>query len=111
MSAALSVYFETRLVGRLLQKGEGGLLFEYDASWLSSPEALPLSIRLPLRPGPFEGELCRTFFSNLLPEGATRALIARKLGVSESNDFGLLEALGGECAGALRTARAEGGGL
>jgi len=41
MSAALSVFIETRRVGRLLQAGEG-LRFEYDASWLSSPDALPL---------------------------------------------------------------------
>jgi len=41
------------------------------------------------------------FFSNLLPESELRRIIARKLGLSENNDFALLEAVGGECAGAV----------
>lgn len=41
------------------------------------------------------------FFSNLLPEGEVRQQIARRLGVSVGNDFGLLTAIGGDCAGAV----------
>ena len=40
------------------------------------------------------------FFVNLLPEGRVREAVARQLGLSATNDFGLLEAVGGECAGA-----------
>ena len=42
------------------------------------------------------------FFSGVLPEGRSRELISRILGVSETNDFALLERIGGECAGAVR---------
>lgn len=115
MAETLNVYRETQLIGRLHQDAKGGFAFQYDPKWLSDTGAIPLSIRLPLRPEPFDNDACRIFFANLLPEGSTRALITRKLGISESNDFKLLEALGGECAGALsilppgRKANAQGG--
>ena len=44
------------------------------------------------------------FFGGLLPEGEPRRLIARRLGVSERNDFALLAAIGGDCAGAITLA-------
>ena len=44
---------------------------------------------------------CRPFFGGVLPEGRSRELISRILGVSETNDFALLERIGGECAGAV----------
>lgn len=49
----------------------------------------------------------RPFFANLLPESDLRRVIARKLGLSEQNDFALLEAVGGECAGAVSLLPAE----
>ena len=44
---------------------------------------------------------CRGFFAGVLPEQAQREMIARNLGISERNDFALLERIGGECAGAV----------
>lgn len=47
--------------------------------------------------------LAPPYFSNLLPEGAMRSLIARELGVSADRDFPLLEYLGGDhLIGAVR---------
>jgi len=62
---------------------------------------VPLSIRLPLREAPYGDAQARPFFANLLPESGLRRFIARRLGISEQNDFALLEAVGGECAGAV----------
>lgn len=101
MSETLNVFWGSKLAGRLRRDDKSGLEFQYASEWLSDEAAIPVSIRLPLRPEPFDDDACRVFFGNLLPEGSTRTLIARKLGISESNDFKLLEVLGGECAGAL----------
>ncbi|MBI3296731.1 MAG: type II toxin-antitoxin system HipA family toxin [Elusimicrobia bacterium] len=101
MSGVLDVYWGARLAGRLREDDGGRFEFRYDPGWLGDPEAMAISIRMPLRPEPFDEAVCRVFFGNLLPEGPTRRLITGKLGISESNDFKLLEALGGECAGAL----------
>lgn len=73
----------------------------YDPAWLARPDAFPISVSLPLGPELLAGPAVAAFFANLLPEGAARAQVARRLGVSESNDAALLRALGGDCAGAL----------
>lgn len=41
------------------------------------------------------------FFDGLLPEGEIRRMIAHDFGLDERDVFGLLEALGRDCAGAL----------
>jgi len=101
MSEALSVYWGKRLVGRLWLDDKHRLLLQYDPGWLSAADASPLSLRLPLQKEPFDPDHARPFFANLLPEADVRTRIARGLGVSESNDFKLLEELGGDCAGAI----------
>jgi serine/threonine-protein kinase HipA len=40
-------------------------------------------------------------FGGLLPEGDVREVLARNLGISERNDYGLLEEVGGDVAGAI----------
>lgn len=101
MSGILAAYLNTQKVGRLwLGKGRD-FNFQYDTDWLASESAIPLSLSLPLQAAPFGPDRTHPFFSNLLPESELRRLVARKLGLSEKNDFALLEAVGGECAGAL----------
>lgn len=101
MSDALSVYLSNERVGRLWLNQRRDFLFEYDAAWLTSGNAVQLSMTLPLQKEPFDNDMARPFFSNLLPESELRSIIARGLGLSEGNDFALLEAIGGECAGAV----------
>lgn len=101
MSGLLNVCWGAKLAGRLREDDGGRFEFRYEAAWLEDPEAMAISVRLPLRAEPFDDASCRVFFGNLLPEGQTRRLITGKLGISESNDFKLLEVLGGECAGSL----------
>jgi serine/threonine-protein kinase HipA len=101
MTDALKVLWGKNRIGTLSLTEKRAFVFQYTDEWLDDPKALPLSIRLPLQKEPFPDEACRIFFANLLPEGAVRSLIARKFGLSESNDFMLLRAIGGECAGAI----------
>src|SRR5690606_32636581 len=56
---------------------------------------------LPLQAEPFGDHAARPFFAGLLPEGQLRRLISQQLQVSRQNDFALLAAIGGECAGAI----------
>lgn len=101
MSDVLNVYLHVFKVGRLwLEKGRR-FSFQYDQDWLAGESSVPLSIGLPLRPEPYTDDTARAFFANLLPESELRKVIARKLGLSEGNDYALLEAIGGECAGAV----------
>ena len=79
----------------------GRLSFEYGADWLAEPHRVQLSHSLPLQGRPFDDHECRGFFAGLLPEGHLRRLIAQQCQVSSQNDFALLSAIGGECAGAI----------
>lgn len=99
-TSALSVFHEHEAVGLLDHDDTGALRFVYARSWLDSASAFPISLRIPLTDHPFLKE-AQTFFPNLLPEGNVRLQVARRLGISVENDFALLAAIGGECAGAL----------
>jgi serine/threonine-protein kinase HipA len=101
MSQVLDVYLSTEQVGRLYLDDERRFVFEYHPDWIEDYESLPLSLSLPVRAEPFHDAYAQPFFANLLPEAEIRHLIAKNLGVSEKNDFALLEAIGGECAGAV----------
>ena len=95
---------EVRLFGKpvgFLSLVAGRLNFQYAENWLAQDGAVALSQSLQLRAEAFDDALCRPFFSGLLPEGNLRRLIAQQYQVSSQNDFALLNAIGGECAGAI----------
>lgn len=97
----LVVYLADEAVGFLDQDDSGLLEFQYQQAWLERPDATALSHSLPLQAAPFRGKYARAFFAGILPEEEPRRRIAALLGISERNDFALLEQIGGECAGAI----------
>jgi serine/threonine-protein kinase HipA len=101
MAKTLDVYLHRELVGHLVQNDGGQMVFDYAESWLEKPGATPLSHSLPLRQKRFTRKECRGYFAGVLPEESKRAIIARNLGISERNDYAMLERIGGECAGAV----------
>jgi serine/threonine-protein kinase HipA len=104
----LNVWCGQELIGYLWRNQQGQIGFNYESRWLDSPESFALSVTLPLWDGEYKPEdgLAHRFFANLLPEGGARDQIVRDLKISD-NDFDLLRAIGGECAGALSVLRAE----
>ena len=95
---ALDVWLYGRHAGRLGQI-DGQMRFAYAADYLAG-DGPPLSCSLPLDGREYDRP-AQAFFANLLPEGEARTLVARRLGVSAGNDFGLLYEIGGDCAGAI----------
>jgi len=96
----LNVYLQAHKVG-VLNSDDGRLSFRYDKEYraLTNPE--PLSFSLPVRDEAFSEEAIVPFFSNLLPDEGVRVRIAEILGLSSENIFGLLQAIGEDCAGAV----------
>ncbi|MEK6351035.1 MAG: type II toxin-antitoxin system HipA family toxin [Burkholderia sp.] len=77
----------------------------YADSWLADPQRRPLSLSLPLRPGntPYHGAAVTHYFDNLLPDSdAIRRRIAQRHAARDASPFGLLEAVGRDCVGALQ---------
>ena len=74
-----------------------------------TPEALAsfqpgtplLSLKLPLTAERYPNGITRTFLDGLLPEGDPRRAIAEAFGLRADDTFGLAQALGRDCAGAL----------
>lgn len=101
----LFVYLNSRRAGELAQAEDALPTFSYDQEYLSDGKATPLSRQLPLRPEAFSGRVVRAFFVGILPEADVRDQVAAILGVSTENDMGLMERIGGECAGAVSLLR------
>lgn len=101
MKAALSIWWDDVVAGALAIDDDGNMSFTYSAAWLADPTRPALSHSLPKQREPFERRRARPFFAGFLPEEAQKEGAARALGLSKGNDFGLLDALGGDIAGAL----------
>ncbi len=102
---ALAVWLEGA-PGRLgTLRGEPGggypVIFSYDAGYLRSPQAVPLSAALPLTAAPYADAQARAFFENLLPEGERRRSEAQADRIDPADVVGLLNRLGRECPGAV----------
>ena len=93
----LDVYLSGTHVGRLILKDNGNLQFCYDLDYREPA----ISQSLPVQRAAHPHDVCRAVFGGLLPEGDSREALARNLGVSASNDYALLRALGRDCAGAV----------
>lgn len=100
MTSGLRVMIDGQIVGHLCLDAKKYFCFQYDKGWLQQSR-IPLSLSLPLRTAPYLDDKSHPFFANLLPEEKIRAVIARNLGLSLNNDYGLLEKIGGDCAGAV----------
>lgn len=98
--SALDVHLHDRRLGTLERIEEGRLRFTYDEG-VEVDMRPPLSLSLPVRTEAYEDAECRGYFSGLLPEGGFLRGVARAFGVSASNAFSVLDAIGGECAGAV----------
>lgn len=105
MNSTLGVQLFGHPMGRLEIRGPlrspEDWSFRYDADWLAEPRAMALSLSMPLQSQAFLGARVRNWFCNLLPEGAVRDAIVARLRLPERDDFALLAAIGGECAGAV----------
>lgn len=100
MSQKLFVHYQLQTVGELTLTPSGQMKFAYRNEWQHDANGFPVSISLPLD-GSFAVEASHHFFVNLLPEASVRQQICQSLKISPGNDFELLKAIGGDCAGAL----------
>lgn len=94
----LQVYWDEdrEPIGELLRRPDGSAAFRYLAGTLAERR---ISHSMPVDGGRAEHPI--TFFDNLLPDGIQRERLARRLGISDTSTFVMLEAIGGDCAGAL----------
>ncbi|MDH5547790.1 MAG: type II toxin-antitoxin system HipA family toxin [Gammaproteobacteria bacterium] len=101
----LNVWTNSHHVGYLWRDERNEMGFQYSHEWLENPVRFPVSKTLPLTSRAYEpgsnNRVAHNYFANLLPEADSRRRICREKKISYENDFDLLRAIGGECAGAL----------
>ncbi len=87
----------------LVENIRGRLRLTYtDDALADYPLGVPLlSLSLPLRPERFTHGVVRPFLDGLLLEGEPRQVVAHGLKLPREDTYGLLAALGRDCAGAL----------
>ncbi len=109
----LNVLLHGEAIGTLTRLGGDRILFAFNDDYIENPRrpTLSLSFRdelggllLDQRP---TRRRAPTFFANLLPEGHLRTYLATRAGVNETRDFPLLQTLGGDLPGAIRTVPSE----
>jgi serine/threonine-protein kinase HipA len=84
-------------VGILEQTLAGKMIFSYTSSATQA-----ISIAMPIREEPYGESQTEAYFGGLLPESETvKKIIGMRYGVSHNNTFGLLKAIGHDCAGAI----------
>jgi serine/threonine-protein kinase HipA len=106
---ALAIWLYDRVVAIVEKRRNARLRLSYTEQALDAYEGgTPLlSLALPLTREPYPNAVTRAFLDGLLPEGEPRQAIAADLDVRASDVFGLLAALGRDCAGALVVQPAE----
>ena len=85
----------------LLTKKTAGYEFSYDASYLSDPDAVPISLAMPLRTEKYESRALFPFFDGLLPEGWLLDLTCAAAKIDKNDKFRLLLHTGQDPVGAV----------
>ena len=100
----LDAWMNGELVGTWTLHGRGHR-FQYAESWLTSANARPLSLSLPLTQGnaSFTDERVENYFDNLLPDSMDiRNRVATRFGAPSTAAFDLIEKIGRDCVGAVQ---------
>jgi serine/threonine-protein kinase HipA len=99
----LRVFLWDELVGELEREGPTRYSLRFDPGLVTryGEGSVVLSASLPVRDEAYPNARTKPFFEGLLPEGLARREVARTLGLSDGNGFGLLAAIGSDCAGAV----------
>lgn len=99
----LPVHYEDRLVAMISADAQATRLAYADA-WRSSADSFPVSLTMPFRPEPYEGDQVLLWLMNLLPEGEPLRAMTRALGAAAEDALGLIAQTGNDLAGALSIA-------
>jgi serine/threonine-protein kinase HipA len=101
----LGVWLNGIRVGTWSIDARGVHEFRYDDSWLSHPQARPISLALPLAKAdsPHRGEVVSAYFDNLLPDSSEiRQRIRSRYAAQSLSAFDLLSEIGRDCVGAVQ---------
>ncbi len=93
-----NVYVNDMLAG-VISETASGFTFIYDSKYIANPDALPVSITLPLQEEEFNSKTLFSFFDGLIPEGWLLNIAERNWKVNRRDRMGLLLSCCRDCIG------------
>ncbi|MFW5876369.1 MAG: type II toxin-antitoxin system HipA family toxin [Myxococcota bacterium] len=103
MTRELVTLLAGRRVGVVQRAAHERLRFTYYEDWRGDPQAVPLSLSMPLAAREHGPDRVEPFLWNLLPDNeAILQAWGKRFRVSPRNVFGLLSHVGADCAGAVQ---------
>ena len=83
------IYVQDRFAG-MLSETEEGYSFRYDSEYIAAPDALPVSITMPLTDKEYRQTTLFAFFDGLIPEGWLLDIAVRNWKLDRNDRFGIL---------------------
>lgn len=94
------VFYRETKVGQLVED-ESGYSFSYDEDYLTSGNAEPISLTLPLTSKPYQSSTMFPFFDGLIPEGWLLDVASKNWKLNPNDRMGLLMTCCKDCIGAI----------
>ena len=88
-------------VAGVLEERDTGYVFSYASEYLASPDAMAVSLSLPLQAEPFEDKHLFPFFDGLIPEGWLLDIAEQTWKLDARDRMGLLMSCCRDCIGAV----------
>jgi len=95
-----AVFYGDKEAGELIKKA-GGYEFTYKREYLGDPDAMPISLAMPLQEEKYESSDLFSFFDGLLPEGWLLDLTCAAAKIDKNDKFRLLLHTGKDPVGAV----------
>lgn len=96
-----AVFVQNRRAGLICETDEG-YEFEYEQEYLALPDALSVSLTLPLSDTKYVSNTLFPFFDGLIPEGWLLKVAERSWKIDRRDRFGLLLVTCSDCIGDVR---------
>ncbi|MPN29329.1 hypothetical protein SDC9_176782 [bioreactor metagenome] len=94
------IYVSSQYAG-ILFENDKGYVFEYDQSYRQNPEAMPISLTMPLSKQNYASKTMFPFFDGLIPEGWLLAIACSTWKLDRRDRMGLLCAVCRDCIGSV----------
>lgn len=95
-----AIVYVNQLKAGLLFEDETGYTFKYDANYMASPNALPVSLTLPIRSQEYHNDMVLfPFFDGLIPEGWLLDIAEKNWKIKADERMSLLLACCKDCIG------------
>lgn len=99
----MNVFINDTLAGELSFVPNGVPRLQYEVDWIRSPDAVPLSLSLPIREQAHTGDPLQAYLENLLPQDLNiRKRLAALTAADGHDPVSLLAKLGRDCAGSVQ---------